>query len=833
MLFRYVQRNAGADPTAAASLARELGVTQVTASVLIGRGVTSAEDGRRYFGAGVEYLRDPFGLADMDRAVERIRRAVDEGQRITVYGDYDVDGVCATTLMVSALREMGADVGYYIPSRHSEGYGVNAAAIQSLAGTQLLVTVDCGVTNGAELAQAWELGMDVVVTDHHECPDTLPDVLAVVNPKRPGQGYGFTGLCGAGVALKVVQALRGPREAVRFADLAALATVADIVPLADENLAIVRMGLALINAGQRPGIQALREVAGLSGKPVRSGHIGFALGPRINAGGRMDHSAKSVEMLLSADPAAATATAKELDGDNRQRMAVEDAILTEALAMIEADYDFARDRAIVLYQPHWNTGVTGIVASRIVERYHRPTLLFGRGGHGHDDPEGQPDVDGADDGPALLYGSGRSVPGVHLHRALKHCEALFARYGGHEQAAGCALAEDRLDALRRALNSHLRETYDDELFLPLRYYDAELTAEQLSRELAADLDALEPAGYGNPRPVFLLRGAACAGASRTADGKHLRLRLGAGGLEAIAFRQGDAAGWLAAQPSCDVLAVPEINEWQGRQRLQALVEHIRPPQSWQSCDAALRRAHPLPALPKQAEPVGGRDMEWDGALDFLTQEAQRSPFGALSLCFTRGSAQAVLAALGQAGTLERAHFAVGDAPQAARGENAVVLYPGTALPARRWARVFVFDGPLGMALAGQLKLDENSDIIKVNHPPQVCASLQREALLELYRRMRDTLAAGQPLELLEWRPQGEPNPCLAELAARVFCELGLLRQLDKSPWFAPGDRRGRADLNDSPTWRVLTASGYDPSADGGVESPVRTQGRNIGLPTGG
>ena len=804
MLFRYAQRNAGADPVAAARLALELGVTPVTAAVLIGRGVTDAEEGRRYFASGPEALRDPFGLTDMDLAVARIRAALQRRKSICVYGDYDVDGVCATTLLVSALRALGGDVRYYVPSRHSEGYGVNVAAVESLAGTKLLITVDCGITNGAELARAGELGMDVIVTDHHECPDTLPQALAVVNPKRPGQDYGFSGLCGAGVALKVVQALCGAAVAETYSDLAAMATVADIVPLTDENLAIVRMGLQRINAGHRPGIQALREVAGLSDKPVKSGHIGFALGPRINAGGRMDHSAKSVEMLLSDSLTAALPVAQELDGDNRQRMAVEDGILTEALAMIEESYDFAHDRAIVLYQPHWNTGVTGIVASRIVERYHRPTVLLGRGGHGHDDAEGETDIEeGETLGGALLYGSGRSVPGVHLFKALKHCEAYFVRYGGHEQAAGCALREGDLEGMRSALNEYLRGTYDDEVFLPLRYYDAEISVDQLSQKLAVDLDALEPAGFGNPRPVFLLRDVPCAGAASTADGKHLRLRLGQGGLEGIAFRQGSLADAMRAQTNCDALAVPQMNEWQGRQRLQAVVEHLRLPQSAAAYDALLARPNPPPPLGTQI--TAGRTLAWETAIEEIMGQVAQGPFGTLVLCATAASARAVLRALEQRGLLQRAHFGVGMARQAERGENAVVLHPAAALPGHRWARVYVLDGPLGLAQAGQLQPDKNRDIITVNHPAPVAQGLTREGMLALYRQMQQALAAGQPVA--PWQPLADADPWLWELAARVFCELGLLRALPRSPWLEALPRQGKANLADSPVWQLLTDDG--------------------------
>lgn len=795
MLFQYKQRGATAALAEAEALARELQVTPVLAGLLMSRGVTSAVEAQRFFAAGAEALRDPLGLADMDRAVARVRQALEGREPIVVYGDYDADGVCATTILVDFLREQGGNVEYYIPSRHAEGYGLNKDALSRLAGTALLITVDCGISNRDEVSHANALGMDVIVTDHHECPETLPEALAVVNPKRPGQAYGFTGLCGAGVAFKLVQALGGAHSALLRVDLAALATVADLVPLVDENRVLVRLGLAQMNTDARPGIAALIEAAGLGGRALKAGNIAFGLAPRINAGGRMDFSRKSVEMLLSAELAAAEAVARELEDDNRERLAVEDGMLAEAVEIVEREYSFTGNRAIVLYRPHWNTGVTGIVAARLVERYSRPTVLFGAG-------------EGA------CYGSGRSVPGVHLYKALSACSQFFLRFGGHEMAAGCALLEENLAAFRAALDAHLAQTYPEETFLPSRAYDGELTLGDVGLALAQELTLLEPTGFGNPKPVFLLRQAALSGLSRTRDGKHLRMRFGGtDALEGVAFRQGESYDMLARSPACDALIVPDLNEFRGVRRVQAIVEHLRPPQDGRTartvvegCGPAVQRV--LRALP-QGEAGGVAPVPMEEGLVKLVGAVQASCFGTLVLCLTQSSASAVLDALEAADCLGRVYVGDGWAPQACRRENAVVVAPDlTRLPLGQYERIFLPDGPLSHGLAGQLNNIGRCIIMDVNHEiAGAFAPFCRDRLLEVYRQIRAALASGHgPTGPTDWQWLGAEGPAgwPLEAAARVFEELGLLIAQDRAPWLTLAPRRERTDLKQSFIYRQLT-----------------------------
>lgn len=800
LLFRYLKRNLGAEPQEAEALARELGVMKPTAEILIGRGVTTAELGRAFFNPGMERLRDPLGLTGMGDAAKRIELAIEAHEKIIVYGDYDVDGVCATSILIEYLTGRGANCDYYIPNRHTEGYGLNRAAVESFAGAGLLVTVDCGVTNGAEVARARELGMDVIVTDHHECPDVLPDCTAVVNPKRSGQAYGFSGLCGAGTALKLVQALGGREAVERALDLAALATVADIVPLTDENRAIVRMGIDRIQTGERPGIQSLKEVAGLAGKPVKAGNIAFMLAPRINAGGRMDLSRKSVELMLTQDAARAREIAAELNDDNADRVRVEEGILEQAVAMIESGYSFSKRRAIVLYQPQWNTGVTGIVASRIVERYHRPTFLFG-------------------DGEGACYGSGRSVPGVHLFQAMKACSRWFLRYGGHEQAAGCALLPEHVELFAAALDRFLAENYAEDVFLPLRQYDTELAVSELTISLAEDMDKLEPCGFGNPRPVFYLKDAALAGLARTKDEKHLRMRFGgSNGVEGIAFRQGAMFDALQGAAVCDALVVPDVNDWMGRQRVQAVVEHIRPPHGEAGARALIGRARGAVQAVLVRLPEGdglAAQLDWQTGVSAYLDAVRSTCWGTLALCLTETTATDLLDALRHDGLLERVYTGVGAAHQAARRENALVLAPDLkAVPLEGYDRVFLFDSPIsgGMVthISERLNNAGNCIIISGNLDGSLLpGDFSREELLRVYRLMKSALLSkAGPVTPADWHwleREGVPA-WRAEVSARIFIELELLMELDKPVWLRPAEPAAKADLNGSSIYRLLTES---------------------------
>lgn len=523
-------------------------------ALLRSRGVDTPEKAERFLHPDVSQLHDPFLMQDMDKAVRIIRDAVTLDAPIIVYGDYDVDGVSATSIMLETLRELGARVSFRIPSRHGEGYGLNADAVREMAQEhRVLITVDCGITNHEEVRLAQMLGMTVIVTDHHQLADTASPADAVLNPLL-GE-YPFRRLCGAGVALKITQALLGMEGVMRRIDLAALATVADIVPLIDENRVIVREGLRLMADSSRPGIRALMQVSDVH-PPVNTGHVGFRLAPRLNAGGRLEDAAQGVRLLTAETDAEAEALAMHLDQANQQRQAIEQDITQKAIAMIDTCVDFRDDRVIIVMGQGWNHGVIGLAAGRICERYHFPTIVL-------------TEQDG------VAVGSCRSIPGVNIHGMLSVCKDLFIRFGGHEQAAGLTMQSSLVPELRRRLNLAINENCDLRCYIPAKEYDLALRLQEVDLEMIDRLDAMQPTGYGNPSPVFLVRDASLQQAMRVGKTRtHLKMTLLDGQTirDGIAFGLGDVAD--EGLERVDVLFTPGRNEFRGRVTAQLQVEAI-------------------------------------------------------------------------------------------------------------------------------------------------------------------------------------------------------------------------------------------------------------------
>ncbi len=526
-------------------------------ALLRARGVDTEEKAQRFLYPSVEHLHDPFLMHGMEKAVRIIKEAIAGGFPIIVYGDYDVDGVCATSILLETLREMGADPAFRIPSRHGEGYGLNCDAVREMAETyRLLITVDCGVTNHEEVKLAQMLGMTVIVTDHHQLADTPSPADVVLNPLIGD--YPFRRLCGAGVALKLTQALLGMEAVMRRIDLAALATVADIVPLIDENRIIVREGLRLMADSERPGLRALMQVSDVH-PPVNSGHVGFRLAPRINAGGRLEDAAQGVLLLTAPDAETADPIAMHLEAANSQRQGMEQDITQQALSMIPECVDFLTDRVIILMGEGWNHGVIGLAAGRICEKYHFPTIVLTKNEEG------------------IAVGSCRSIPGVNIHGMLTTCKDLFIRFGGHEQAAGLTMQADFLPELRRRLNLAINENCDLRCYIPQKEYDLTLHLSEVDLDMIGRLDLLQPTGYGNPNPVFLTRGAHLQQAVRVGKTRdHLKVMLLEGQTirDGIAFGKGDLAD--EGLERVDVLFTPERNEFRGRVTPQLMVEALTP-----------------------------------------------------------------------------------------------------------------------------------------------------------------------------------------------------------------------------------------------------------------
>lgn len=516
-------------------------------ALLIQRGVSSAEEARDFLNPSAALLHDPLLLNDMRPAVRRIRQVLEKNEPICVYGDYDVDGVSASSLLSDYLRSLDAVVEVYLPSRHSEGYGLNEAAIRAIAEqNRLLITVDCGITSVELIALAKSLGLSCIVTDHHQPAAELPDC-PVINPLL--NDYPFPYLCGAGVAFKLVQALGGVEAALQYVDIAALATVADVVPLRDENRVLVKLGLDRINRAPRPGIKALIDAAGLADKTITAGSIGFQLGPRLNAGGRLGSARRSFDLLLAPTEAVARPIADELEQENRARKDVEQQILADAERQLEG-FDFPAHRALVIAGSDWNHGVIGLAAGRLTEKYHYPTILLA-------------EKDG------VLTGSCRSIPGVDIHAALTAVSHHLTKFGGHKQAAGLTLDADRLDAFRADLDAWLFENIPPVCYIPEEEYDLAVHFDQLSEAFVASLDALQPTGFGNPAPVLRTKPYVYAKRTVGADGAHLKLEMSENSAHVggIFFRAGHMANSLP--DTVDILYTPKLNTFRGRTSVQA------------------------------------------------------------------------------------------------------------------------------------------------------------------------------------------------------------------------------------------------------------------------
>ena len=552
------------DPELVAALAAELGIPEPLAAILVQRGFTAPDLAKAFLRPGLERLSDPRDWADMRTAVDLVAGAVRSGTPILVHGDYDVDGQCAAALLTRVLRTAGGRAHAFVPHRMRDGYDFGAAGLAEARRLRagLVVTCDCGITAVDAVRAARAEGLEVIVTDHHVPGDELPPASAVLDPRRPDCPAEDKDLCGAGVAFKLAQALMpalglSPNVPLHFLDYVALATVADVVPLTGENRILVRHGLKMLADSRWTGLRALVEAAGLAGRPIKTGHVGFILAPRLNAVGRIGDAGEGVRLLLSDDPAEAAALARELETLNARRQALDQSILDEAIALAETVLG-PDDRALVLAADGWHAGVIGIVASRLVERYGRPTFLIGWDG---------------DTG----RGSGRSIPGFDLHEALRRVGHHLEKYGGHTMAAGLTVRRDRFEPFRVAFLRVAGELLGPDDLVPRQRVDLELPLGLLSDKLERLMRYLEPCGPGNPAPVFGVRAARAVGARRVGT-NHLRFLLddGSGVLPAIGFQWADAVpdAWLA-EP-LDVAFRLERDEWQGRATLQARVAAMAP-----------------------------------------------------------------------------------------------------------------------------------------------------------------------------------------------------------------------------------------------------------------
>jgi single-stranded-DNA-specific exonuclease len=538
-------------------LAAALGLPPIVARLLCQRGLSDPEHAKRFLNPALDQLHDPSMLADMPVAVDRIIGAIARRERIAIHGDYDVDGVTSTVILRRALELLGGDVVHFIPERLRDGYGLQPAAIERLHadGVALVISVDCGIRGADAAARARELGLDLIITDHHEPDTALPVALAVINPKRRDCPYPDKNLAGVGVALKLVQALcrRAGREQLLpgFVKVAAIGTLADVVPLVGENRVIAKIGLELLSRGpHKIGLRSLIDICGLSGKTIDSFHIAFMLAPRVNAAGRMSTPDIATRLLLASDEKlgdAARALAEQLDAENVRRQAEEAEILAAAKKTVQTDPDIGARSVLVVAGEGWHRGVIGIVASKLVDAFHRPAIVLSIEGE-------------------MAHGSCRSIPGFDMLGALERSSHLLARFGGHKQAAGLTLEAARIRELRLAVNEVADETLGPEDLMPRLRIDGDLSFRGISGDVAAGVAALAPFGAGNPRPVFVARGVEIVDGPRKLKDRHLKMALKQEGriFRAIAWRAAERHDYLTEhRAALDVAFSLEQNEFGG------------------------------------------------------------------------------------------------------------------------------------------------------------------------------------------------------------------------------------------------------------------------------
>ena len=560
----------------------EAGYPQLVSQVLAARGISTAEEAAAFLERGRDLTCSPFLMKDMDRAVECISRAISQGRRIAVFGDYDVDGITATVILVDYLKSRGVDVLHYIPRRIEDGYGLGQDAIRSLheQGVELLITVDCGITGVEEVDFAASLGMDVVITDHHECKDTLPRAVAVVDPHRPDCTYPFPYLAGCGVALKLVLALGGEsrEEALfsRYCTLAAIGTIADVMPMSGENRIIVSRGLECITQSDFIGLHALLQEAGLMDKAITSVQVGFVLAPRINAAGRMrmdenDENASpsgghaAVELLIEGNESIAEEFGSVIDAYNQDRKSIDRSVTQEAHDYIEGNPEMKALKSTVIYNPRWMKGIVGIVASRLIETYYRPTVVLTMSN-------------------GFVTGSARSVPGFDLYQAIESCSDLLENFGGHMYAAGLTMRPERVEEFTRRFNAYVEENIDPITLQPQVEIDSELFFSNITPAFRRDLNRFQPFGPGNPAPVFVTRGVVSHGETKLvgADCEHLRMDLMQRQkpnttIQTIAFQQPTHYEWIRAGHPIDVCYQIVENHYRGSVSVQLRIKDIKTP----------------------------------------------------------------------------------------------------------------------------------------------------------------------------------------------------------------------------------------------------------------
>jgi single-stranded-DNA-specific exonuclease len=536
------------------------------AKILATRGLNTPQQAKKFLYPDLSDLFDPLLLKNMDKAVDRIIVALRDNQKMMIFGDYDVDGITATSLLFLVLNRLGADVSYYLPNRLIEGYGLSEEGIVEAEkrGARLLISVDCGVTATEEVEFANQKGIDCIITDHHEFSDILPQAVAIINPKQKESNYPGGEISGVGVAFKLAQALynkldQNQSELEEHLDLVALGTTADIVPMVSENRILTKFGMNQIVRTTKPGLKSLIFICGLMGRDIGTGQVVFILAPRINAVGRLGDAIKAIKLLTTKDEQLAARLARELNKENIRRKRIDETTLEEALELVEQDVDLSKDKAVVLASPGWHQGVIGIVASRLVERFHRPTIMISIDGE-----EGK--------------GSARSIPGFDMYDALKECSEYLSTFGGHKYAAGLSIDSKKIHKFKERFKFTSNERLKEEELIPKLTIDSELEFDLIDDKLADTLDLFSPFGPQNHRPLFLTKNLEIFGEPYIVGNNHLKIRVKKNDkvLDAIGFGFGDWAKPLSMKKiKIDLVYVVERNTWNGNSRLQLRIRDLR------------------------------------------------------------------------------------------------------------------------------------------------------------------------------------------------------------------------------------------------------------------
>jgi len=545
-------------------LKEELNISDALARILINRDIKTIEDAEIFLNPDIDELDDPFIMKGIDSAVERIEKAIHNEEKICIYGDYDVDGITSLSMMYIALRNLGADVTYYIPNRLEEGYGLNIDAIERIIekDVDLIISVDCGIRSVEEVKYIYEHNKEIIVTDHHECGDEIPEACSVINPHQNDCPYPFKYFAGAGVAFKLVCALAQrfdkydlPEEVI---DLAALGTVADVVPLLGENRIIVKHGLEKIKSNPNIGIKALVKASGIDIYAVDTYHLSFMLAPRLNAAGRVSDPILGVKLLIAEDEDTAYKIADELNKANYQRQSIENEILNSAVELINRTFDKKKEKVIVVSGQNWHIGVIGIVASKLTERYGLPVVIISV-----EDKIGR--------------GSARSIPGFDLYTVLNKCSFLFEKFGGHQMAAGLTIKEGNIEQFKNLVNEIAGEMFSDKDLTPEILIDYKIESIKMLSQLVQELEMLKPYGEGNPVPLFVFRGLTIKDVSLLGNGKHITMRLSDGVdiVRGIGFNIGFIINYIAVNEKIDIICSVEKNLWNGTEYIQLNIKDIK------------------------------------------------------------------------------------------------------------------------------------------------------------------------------------------------------------------------------------------------------------------